>query len=803
MRKTFLGVSFLFLGLGCAKDQACRDGTVTVTAAFADGPQRVDGIAMRYKLDDGPVVDLKPAARPSGANQGTLALAVKDYASHKQLLLHYAPTKAGIIVGPWQQRSVALMSGCTAIDFVVAIASDDAGAPDGLMPTLDAQAPIDTRSEALVDVRGNPDAPSDQAIDTQGDAAAVPTEVDAPLLGADAPDVAMPETAAVDASTASDVPVAPDRDAPTESIADLRPVPSTLDAALALDVVLDVSPGPGPDLASDGRTDLGQVGCLIDSTFYAPGVPNPANPCQTCQPTLSGSTWTAISNGTGCGSGQVCSAGICRLGCWLDGSYYPASATKPGNTCQHCNPTLSAGTWTKESDGTSCGSGQVCNAGLCGTGCWIDGTLWASGAVNPANPCQTCQPGTSDTAWSNSASGASCGPGLVCNSGNCQSGCWIDGTLYTSGAAKPGNPCQTCQPTISLTAWSNANSTTACSAGQVCTAGACQAGCSIGGTYYLTDALNPSNACQACQPGTSTTAWTNLTAGTSCDAGKVCAANACQAGCWISGAYYVTSALNPSNACQSCQPGTSTTAWKNVTDGTGCGTGKVCSGGTCGTATAGSVSPTTLAIGSKYCDGAQSGSSPVTVTGSAGATYQAVITNAVYYKINGNSSFTGTIPSGGSASFNVTWTLPPRDQSFPGVGALPAYADTLTITYVGQTFVVPISMSVDGSVLTPVLASGSAHLASGPQFTISATNSPPVTPGNPQPWGLGLVFSPNPAYHFSVITAGSCAAADACWIKYDGSAICSSMANTTLTLSPGGGHICYAAPLTFSVTGCN
>ncbi len=84
----------------------------------------------------------------------------------------------------------------------------------------------------------------------------------------------------------------------------------TSDAASRLGLV--------PDLGSDRPADAGPTGCLIDSTSYPSGAANPANPCQTCQPAVSGSTWTNASNGTGCGSGQVCSVGICRLGCWLD-----------------------------------------------------------------------------------------------------------------------------------------------------------------------------------------------------------------------------------------------------------------------------------------------------------------------------------------------------------------------------------------------------------------------------------------------------------------------------------------------------
>ncbi len=51
--------------------------------------------------------------------------------------------------------------------------------------------------------------------------------------------------------------------------------------------------------------------------------------------------------------------------------------------------------------------------------------------------------------------------------------------------------------------------------------------------------------------------------------------------CDINGTSHAKDTPNPSNACQTCQPGLSTSAWSNVADGTGCGSGNVCGGGTC------------------------------------------------------------------------------------------------------------------------------------------------------------------------------------------------------------------------------
>jgi hypothetical protein len=55
--------------------------------------------------------------------------------------------------------------------------------------------------------------------------------------------------------------------------------------------------------------------------------------------------------------------------------------------------------------------------------------------------------------------------------------------------------------------------------------------------------------------------------------------------CDIGGMSYSAGTTNPGNACQLCHPGTSTTAWSNVADGTACGSAGACVAGTCGTCT--------------------------------------------------------------------------------------------------------------------------------------------------------------------------------------------------------------------------
>jgi hypothetical protein len=100
----------------------------------------------------------------------------------------------------------------------------------------------------------------------------------------------------------------------------------------------------------------------------------------------------------------------------------------------------------------------------------------------------TCKP-AAPKAQSKCTKDGQCCTGLVCQTGNCQSGCRINGTFYASGAPHPANPCQACQPSVSTTQWSNTSDGTTCGTDEVCTGGTC--GCAAG---FI-------NCGQGCVPG--------------------------------------------------------------------------------------------------------------------------------------------------------------------------------------------------------------------------------------------------------------------------------------------------------------
>lgn len=231
----------------------------------------------------------------------------------------------------------------------------------------------------------------------------------------------------------------------------------------------------GEEGVPEGGTDTSNAGggCLIAGTPYASGAPDPNNPCRACKPAVSGSGWTSISDGTGCGNGQVCAAGKCGAQCLIGGTVYATGMPNPSNGCQSCQPGTSTTAWTDLASGTSCGSGRVCSAAVCFAGCFIDGATRGAGAVNPSDRCQSCQPSASTRSWTGtSEDGATCGTGRVCRAGTCIAGCLIEGAVRAAGD-KTANGCRSCKPETSTTTWTNLTAGSACGAGGICGAGVC------------------------------------------------------------------------------------------------------------------------------------------------------------------------------------------------------------------------------------------------------------------------------------------------------------------------------------------
>jgi hypothetical protein len=119
----------------------------------------------------------------------------------------------------------------------------------------------------------------------------------------------------------------------------------------------------------DTGVDAPPAQCVIGGTVYTQGQVNPGNACLACEPAMSMSSWSTLSDGTSCGTGSVCKTGGCVADCYIAGTFYTQGQLNPNNPCQSCQPTASTSGFTNLTDGTTCGSGMSCYQGGCLTGC--------------------------------------------------------------------------------------------------------------------------------------------------------------------------------------------------------------------------------------------------------------------------------------------------------------------------------------------------------------------------------------------------------------------------------------------------
>lgn len=145
-----------------------------------------------------------------------------------------------------------------------------------------------------------------------------------------------------------------------------------------------------------------------------------------------------------------------------------------------------------------------------------------------------------------------------------------------------------------------------CCPGMVCGWGnVCQAGCRINGIVYQSGATNPLNACQSCRPSISTTAWTSSASGAACNDGSACTYNdRCANGTCAGSAITCTSGPCITRTCNGTSSCTVTALTGNAcNDGDACTYNDQCASGVCGGT---SISCATDSCNARACNGTAS-----------------------------------------------------------------------------------------------------------------------------------------------------------------------------------------------------
>jgi hypothetical protein len=200
-----------------------------------------------------------------------------------------------------------------------------------------------------------------------------------------------------------------------------------------------------------------------------------------------------------------------------------------------------------------CNAQKKCENVLQPQHCFIAGQCFPTGALNPQNGCERCDPATTPVTWAPLPEGSACAAdALACTEDVCQAGtchhlvdpknCLIGGACRDPGETNPANSCETCEPTLAQQAWTAAKDGAGCATdGLWCTSDVCQVGqcthevgnaCLLGGTCRSAGWSAPTDPCNECVPATSKTT-TTFVDGKPCDPPVDAAGGMCyQTKCW-------------------------------------------------------------------------------------------------------------------------------------------------------------------------------------------------------------------------------------------------------------------------------
>jgi hypothetical protein len=319
---------------------------------------------------------------------------------------------------------------------------------------------------------------------------------------------------------------------------------------------------PGGQTAGDCQKIVcdgsGGAASIADDT----DVPDDGNPCTQDACSQGVPSHALLPPGTACGTGLVCDGVGACVGCLADADCGASTAC----ATHHC---LSGACVTDDTPyGTGDPGGQVagdCQKLVCnGTG-GITTVPDDTDTQDDGNPCtlDTCSGGAPQHLPV--GSGTVCGQGLVCNGTTCASGCVIGGTFYAAGAVNPANPCQVCAPGTSTSAWSSGASGATCNDGNACTSSDhCVNGACVGTAHPCAPTeCQVSSLCD----GNGGCIVSNKPDGTACGGTfpalpGVCVGGTCAYGCWVSGKffpYHFTYGSTP-EVCLNCDPSISRTS---------------------------------------------------------------------------------------------------------------------------------------------------------------------------------------------------------------------------------------------------
>jgi len=219
-------------------------------------------------------------------------------------------------------------------------------------------------------------------------------------------------------------------------------------------------------------------------------------------------------------------------------------------------------------------------------GCDIGGTFRGADTLDPNNPCQSCQPAVSTTAWTPVANGETCDDADACTqTDTCQAGVCSGSNPVTCTASDQCHIAGTCDPATGTCSDPAAPDETPCDDANACTqSDTCQAGACTGGDPVTCTASDQCHVAGTCDPATGTCADPAAPDETLCDDQNACTqTDTCQTGVCTGGNTVTCPASDQCHVAGTCDPATGACSNPAAPSNTPCGSpgGACVTGGTC------------------------------------------------------------------------------------------------------------------------------------------------------------------------------------------------------------------------------
>jgi hypothetical protein len=132
-------------------------------------------------------------------------------------------------------------------------------------------------------------------------------------------------------------------------------------------------------------------------------------------------------------------------GCTISGTFYPAGATT-NNGCEVCNPAVSTTAWSLVTDGTSCNDGNACTqTDSCKSGACVGANPVVCTASDTCHGVGTCNPANGVCSNPAQPNGTGCNDGNACTrTDTCQSGACVGGNPVSCAVADECHLAGTC-----------------------------------------------------------------------------------------------------------------------------------------------------------------------------------------------------------------------------------------------------------------------------------------------------------------------------------------------------------------------